>query len=116
MERGKRGDLVVFFYYARRFCFVCLFVCFGCSVFADLLLISASTDLSYEDSILWPFAGTCQGKKQQFCEGLKSCFNSWIVCPSLCLSLSCTLSSELQEKVLVRKTRTCALQGLCMEL
>jgi hypothetical protein len=54
----------------------CLFVCFGCSVFADLLLISAATDLSYEDSILWPFAGTCQGKKQQFCEGLKSCFNS----------------------------------------
>jgi hypothetical protein len=69
VERGKRGDLVVFFYYARRFCF-------GCSVFADLLLISAATDLSYEDSILWPFAGTCQGKKQQFCEGLKSCFNS----------------------------------------
>jgi hypothetical protein len=26
VERGRRENLVVFFYYARKFCFVCLFV------------------------------------------------------------------------------------------
>lgn len=41
----------------------CLFVCFGCSVFADLLLISASTDSSYEDSILWPFCWYMSGQE-----------------------------------------------------
>jgi hypothetical protein len=40
-----------------------LFVCFGCSVFADLLWISASTDLSYEDSILWPFCWYMSGQE-----------------------------------------------------
>ncbi len=80
MERGRRGEgegtWLYSFIMQGSFVLFCLFVCFGCSVFADLPLISASTDLSYEDTILWPFAGTCQGKKQQFCEGLKSCFNS----------------------------------------